>query len=272
MPAVAGPPPTMPPAPPGPPMLGPPQPRPAPAPVGPSPTLLGRPPVAPPLDDSVTTAVHPPLPAEEEFDAFGGYPRPNPGLRVPLVGAPPSEGITEEFAQVLDGLAPPSMPLDSTQAHSGPYVDDDFDDDLSDLRQDRGGSDRGDDLDRYEFADNDYDSREDLDGRRAFDDRDELDDRDDLDDLEAATGREWFAMGAQVGVGAIAGAAVWLAFSWLWGMLPAIAVIAALLVIVGLVLAVRRLRRADDLQTTVLAILAGLVVTASPAALLLLRR
>ena len=79
-------------------------------------------------------------------------------------------------------------------------------------------------------------------------------------------------MGAQVGAGAIAGAAVWLAFSWLWGLQPVVAVIAALAVIVGLVLGVRRWRRADDLQTTVLAMLAGLVVTVSPAALLLLHR
>ena len=79
-------------------------------------------------------------------------------------------------------------------------------------------------------------------------------------------------MVGQVGVGAIGGAGVWLGFSWLWGVLPAAALVAALLVIVGLVLVVRRLRRAEDLQTTVLAILAGLVVTVSPAALLLLRR
>jgi hypothetical protein len=196
------------------------------------------------------------------------------------------------------GVRPPGQAseLESTQAHAGPYVDDsdpgfppvgagagqdvlpsrpDRDrpgDDSADYDRDeydRGGYDRddyhgdeyhGDDYDRDDYEDADHPS-----GRKVdFDDADESD--------EASPGREWVLMAAQVGVGAIAGAAVWLAFSWLWGMQPVIAVIAALLVIVGLVLGVRRWRRADDLQTTVLAILAGLVVTVSPAALLLLHR
>lgn len=118
-------------------------------------------------------------------------------------------------------------------------------------------------------------SRDDLAGEREpeIDGRDDLPDPDDYDEAEhPSTTRQWFLMAAQVGAGAVGGAAVWLAFSWLWGTQPVVAVVAALLVIVGLVLGLRRLRRADDLQTTVLAILAGLVVTVSPAALLLLRR
>lgn len=96
---------------------------------------------------------------------------------------------------------------------------------------------------------------------------------DDLDDVPpASTGREWLVTGAQVGVGAIAGAAVWLGFSWLWGLMPIAAIVAAVVVVIGLVLVVRKWRKAEDLQTTVLAILAGLVVTVSPAALLLVRR
>ncbi|HEX4222623.1 MAG TPA: hypothetical protein VHZ97_09700 [Pseudonocardiaceae bacterium] len=96
---------------------------------------------------------------------------------------------------------------------------------------------------------------------------------DDLDDVPAiSTGREWLVTGAQVGVGAIAGAAVWLGFSWLWGFMPIVAIIAAVVVIIGLIVVVRKWRKAEDLQTTVLAILAGLVVTVSPAALLLVRR
>jgi hypothetical protein len=43
-------------------------------------------------------------------------------------------------------------------------------------------------------------------------------------------------------------------------------------VVVGLVWIVRKIRRAEDLQTTVLAVLVGLVVTVSPAALLLVSR
>ncbi|HEV3361270.1 MAG TPA: hypothetical protein VG247_31010 [Pseudonocardiaceae bacterium] len=103
--------------------------------------------------------------------------------------------------------------------------------------------------------------------------REDGQDSDDLDDVPpASTGREWLVTGAQVGVGAIAGAAVWLGFSWLWGLMPIAAIVAAVVVVIGLVLVVRKWRKAEDLQTTVLAILAGLVVTVSPAALLLVRR
>jgi hypothetical protein len=113
-------------------------------------------------------------------------------------------------------------------------------------------------------------------------DRDRLDPRDrrdelsggadDLDDVPVSTGREWLVTAAQVGVGAIAGAAVWLGFSWLWGLMPIAAIVAAVVVVIGLIVVVRKWRKAEDLQTTVLAILAGLVVTVSPAALLLVRR
>jgi hypothetical protein len=43
-------------------------------------------------------------------------------------------------------------------------------------------------------------------------------------------------------------------------------------VIIGLVLIVRKIRKAEDLQTTLLAVLVGLIVTVSPAVLLLLGR
>jgi hypothetical protein len=110
-------------------------------------------------------------------------------------------------------------------------------------------------------------------------------DADDLDDLEAeefddeeaeedtpSPGRDWLVMAGQVAVSVIGGAAVWLGFNWLWGKLPQAALVAALAVIVGLVWIVRKIRRADDLQTTGLAVLVGLFVTVSPAALLLLSR
>jgi hypothetical protein len=48
-----------------------------------------------------------------------------------------------------------------------------------------------------------------------------------------------------------------------------VALVVALVVITGLVWVVRRVRRAEDLQTTVIAVLVGLFVTVSPAALLL---
>ena len=79
-------------------------------------------------------------------------------------------------------------------------------------------------------------------------------------------------MAGQLALGVVGGAAVWLGFNWLWVHLVVAALVAALVVIVGLVWIVRRIRKADDLQTTVLAVLVGLVVTVSPAALLLLGR
>lgn len=253
----------------------------------PPPTI--RPPAVarPPIDDESETAVHPALPADD-FE----YPPPVTAAPPPTVLTPPvsarlapglpPEATTEEFPPVTDEpvasnkngpgnppnnratqLVPPVGPpgrrpgqqthpgLESTQAH--PYVDDDFDDDFPSSGGQAKDSDYGADPDDGPV------------GRlESFDDVE--------DDVRPAGGREWFIMGAQVGAGAIAGAAVWLAFSWLWGFQPVVAVIAALAVIVGLVLGVRRWRRADDLQTTVLAILAGLVVTVSPAALLLLHR
>ncbi|WP_236789800.1 hypothetical protein [Amycolatopsis sp. GM8] len=89
---------------------------------------------------------------------------------------------------------------------------------------------------------------------------------------EASPAKQWLSMAAQLALGVIGGAAVWLGFNWLWGKIPAAALIVALVVIVGLVFIVRKIRRADDIQTMVLAVLVGLVVTVSPAALLLLSR
>jgi len=245
--------------------------------------MAARPP-ADPLDDNVATAVHPPLPPDD-FDGF-----PPPAVPTRRAGMPPEAATTEEFPLVPPRSAAPTQvvapvhpqrrppaaqpPMESTQAHPGPFVDDFAD---ADPRES---------LFADEDADFDPSRRDDFDGPDDFDERhgrdrddridriDRLDTMDDDDeDIEPLSpGREWLLMGAQVGAGAIAGAAVFLAFSWLWGFQPIVAVLAALAVIVGLVFGVRRWRRADDLQTTVLAILAGLVVTVSPAALLLVRR
>jgi hypothetical protein len=89
---------------------------------------------------------------------------------------------------------------------------------------------------------------------------------------EASPAKQWLSMAVQLALGVVGGAAVWLGFNWLWGQLPAAALVVALVVIVGLVWIVRKIRRADDIQTMVLAVLVGLVVTVSPAALLLLSR
>ncbi|GLY41050.1 hypothetical protein Amsp01_070730 [Amycolatopsis sp. NBRC 101858] len=85
-------------------------------------------------------------------------------------------------------------------------------------------------------------------------------------------GKAWLALAGQLAMGVVGGAAVWLGFNWLWVNIPAAALVAALLVVVALVWIVRKIRRAEDLQTTVLAVLVGLVVTVSPAALLLVGR
>jgi uncharacterized membrane protein YcjF (UPF0283 family) len=83
---------------------------------------------------------------------------------------------------------------------------------------------------------------------------------------------EWAAMMSQVGLGAVGGATLWLICEWLWQRIPVVALVVALAVITGLVYVVRRVRRAEDLQTTVIAVLVGLFVTVSPAALLLVGR
>ncbi|MDT7800326.1 MAG: hypothetical protein QOI78_3759 [Actinomycetota bacterium] len=85
-------------------------------------------------------------------------------------------------------------------------------------------------------------------------------------------GKQWLGLAGQLALGVVGGAAVWLGFNWLWVNIPAAALVAALLVVVALVWIVRKIRRAEDLQTTVLAVLVGLVVTVSPAALLLVGR
>ncbi|GAA3003783.1 hypothetical protein [Actinokineospora diospyrosa] len=126
-----------------------------------------------------------------------------------------------------------------------------------------------------DLDEDDLDDRFDEDGFDE-DDRDKLDDDGDdepeSDEEPRSAGREWLIMVGQLGLGVVGGAVVWLIFNWLWRVLPAAALVGALAVIVGLVLIVRKVRRAEDLQTTVLAVLVGLLVTVSPAALLLLGR
>ncbi|MBV9315267.1 MAG: hypothetical protein JO100_16385 [Pseudonocardia sp.] len=79
----------------------------------------------------------------------------------------------------------------------------------------------------------------------------------------------WAGLIAQWLLGAVGGAALWVGFRYLWLHYPVAALIAAVLATAGLVLLVRAIRRSDDVQTTMLAVLVGLVVTISPAVLLL---
>jgi hypothetical protein len=89
---------------------------------------------------------------------------------------------------------------------------------------------------------------------------------------QAAGGQAWAAVIAQWIAGAIGGAALWVGFRFLWRDLPVVAVAAAVLVTVGLVVVVRALLRSSDLRTTLFAVLVGLLLTVSPAILVLLGR
>ncbi|WP_016698410.1 hypothetical protein [Actinoalloteichus spitiensis] len=132
-----------------------------------------------------------------------------------------------------------------------------------------GAPDRRDDEDYDDYESGDYES----------DDYDE--DYDDEDDpAEEAVEepaekpvspvKEWLLMIGQLVAGVVGGAGLWLVFQWLWLNIPAVALVVALLVITGMVFLVRKIRRSDDLQTTLFTVLVGLIVTVSPAALLLL--
>ncbi|MBP2475988.1 hypothetical protein JOF53_004860 [Crossiella equi] len=92
------------------------------------------------------------------------------------------------------------------------------------------------------------------------------------EDEERSPAKEWLMMAAQLGGGVLGGAGLWLGFQWLWRVFPAVSLILALAVIGGMVWLVRKIRKADDVQTILLSVLVGLVVTVSPAALLLVNR
>ncbi|MFC5995512.1 hypothetical protein ACFQE5_14955 [Pseudonocardia hispaniensis] len=89
---------------------------------------------------------------------------------------------------------------------------------------------------------------------------------------DESTGGAWAAVIVQWIAGALAGAGLWVGFRFLWFNLPVVALAAAVLVTVGLVLGVRTLLRNDDLRTTIFAVLVGLLLTVSPAILVLLGR
>ncbi|HEX7302589.1 hypothetical protein [Lentzea sp.] len=149
-------------------------------------------------------------------------------------------------------------PMESTAAHPGPYVDDDSQEYAAYRAEDD-----------Y-LADTDEEEDDEDEGPAGLDDAGEAEE--DLDDgPQRSPAKEWLIMIAQLAVGVLGGAGLWLAFNYLWRAVPAAALVVALAVTVGLVLLVRKIRRADDLQTTVLAVLVGLIVTVSPAAMLLVK-
>jgi hypothetical protein len=232
------------------------------------------------LDGDSAPPPPPPMPAIAAEPTTEELPR-VPG-RIPVDGSmtgrrpmpAPAPGA-DSRTRISPAYPPPRDPYtEPAEDYRSPYPDTD-----PDYDQEYGAE-----GDRYDSAqyDNLIDEDEDLDdgrrdrrGRRDLDDLDDedLDDLDDLDDdRESSPMREWLIMGGQLALGVLGGAAIWLGFNWLWGFLPQAALVVALAVIVALVLIVRKIRRAEDLQTTVIAVLVGLVVTVSPAALLLLNR
>jgi len=224
------------------------------------------------LDGDLAPPPPPPLPAISSESATEELPR-VPG-RIPVDGSMtarrpmPGPGPGADSRTRISPVYPPPRDLyaEPEDDYRSPYPDADPDDDRYDSAQYDNLIDEDDD-------DLDADDRRDRRGRRDLDDLDDDDDLDDLDDdREPSPMREWLTMGGQLALGVLGGAAIWLGFNWLWGFLPQAALVVALAVIVALVLIVRKIRRAEDLQTTVIAVLVGLVVTISPAALLLLNR
>ncbi|MEU4444297.1 hypothetical protein AB0K14_18580 [Actinosynnema sp. NPDC050801] len=211
-----------------------------------------------------------------------------PGATPPGLGQPVREPVTEVMPRITDKLTP-NVPLESLPTESVLIVppapprlpeplpdqsaEDWFGDDEPEevVEQESTAFHPYVDLDE-EDEDDDY-SRRDF-KRRDLDDDEpaglaDIDDEDDERPAERSAGKEWLVMLGQLAVGVIGGAALWLGFNFLWRTAAPAALVVALAVTVGLVMMVRKIRRADDLQTTVLAVLVGLIVTVSPAAMLL---
>jgi hypothetical protein len=122
---------------------------------------------------------------------------------------------------------------------------------------------------RARDADHDgYDSGE----MEPVDAPDEPGERGRIGKMADSAGQAWAGVLAQWIIGAVGGAALWVGFRYLWRSLPVVALAAAVLVTVGLVVVVRALLRNNDLRTTLFAVLVGLLLTVSPAILVLLGR
>jgi hypothetical protein len=211
-------------------------------------------------------------------------PAPGPSERAPV--RPPADQPTELTRDAVDSrteVAPRRAPARTGDPDHDDYLhrDDDLDHDGPDDDRDLDDLDHGDqDLDDRDPDDAGFD--DDLHGlvRASDDDLDlealDLDDPDDyadeLDDAAARPARVWAGVVAQWLAGAVAGAVLWVLFRYLWRGLPVVALAAALLVTAGLVLLVRQLLHDVDRRTTGFAVLVGLLLTASPAVLVLLGR
>lgn len=81
--------------------------------------------------------------------------------------------------------------------------------------------------------------------------------------------RQWAVLLSQGVLAVIAGALLFKGFEKLWDVFPWIALILALLVILGLVAMVRILRRTDDITSFAIAVVVGMIVTLGPLAFIL---
>ena len=215
-------------------------------------------------------------------------PVPPPGAP-PVVKPPAREPVTEVMPRITDKLTP-NVPLESLPTESvlivppapprlpDPLPDQSAEDWFGDDEPEEAVE--GESTAFHPYVDLDEEDEDDDYPRRDFKRRDLDDDGPaglaDIDDDEdeerpadRSAGKEWLLMIGQLAGGVIGGAALWLGFNFLWRTAAPAALVVALAVTVGLVMMVRKIRRADDLQTTVLAVLVGLIVTVSPAAMLL---
>ncbi|MGQ0573412.1 MAG: hypothetical protein ACT4RN_04305 [Pseudonocardia sp.] len=223
---------------------------------------VNRAPQAPPVPREFPTDVMPRVPAD----------------RAAGPGAPPADAeVTGPIPLVAPAAADGGPP---TQFSPG-VVDEWAEDEWSDDAEDEWSDDAQDDWDEEPDADRAPGPRtglqEDGDAREFLYGGDQADPADDeYPDTEPAeakrAGPTWPAVIAQWIAGAVGGAALWVAFRYLWNSYPVVAVAAALVVTVGLVIIVRALLRNRDIRTTVFAVVVGLLLTVSPALLVLIGR
>ncbi len=81
--------------------------------------------------------------------------------------------------------------------------------------------------------------------------------------------KQWLILGGQAVGAAVAGMLLFKGFEQVWDTMPFVALILAMVVILGLVALVRVLRRTDDILSTVIAVVVGIFVTLGPLAFLL---
>jgi hypothetical protein len=198
--------------------------------------------------------------AEEDYVDEEGY---------PVEGEEYAEDGYPAEADDYDG-GPPTAGYPAPMPFAPGGKDEQLDDDLSEYEAEFADS-------GYAEGDPDFESDDYAYDEQEYDD--EADVAEGAEEAEpeeavstASPGKQWLALAGQLALGVAGGAGVWLGFNWLWVNLAPAALIGALVVIVALVWIVRKIRRAEDMQTTLLAILVGLVVTVSPAALLLVAK